>query len=50
MQLQIKKLAAAQRRFVFELIRIFGVFWLIEKIPALAIKEPWNTLYQRTKK
>jgi len=44
------RLAAACRRFQFELFKSIGIFWLIEKTPWLKIKEPWNTLYKRAKK
>ena len=43
------KLAAVCRRFQFELIKSIGIFWLIEKCK-LSIKEPWKTLYERSKK
>ncbi len=45
---EFMRVAAAGRRLQFEILRMWGVFWLIEKI-GLGIKEPWNTLYQRTK-
>ena len=45
---EFTRLEAACRRLKFEVIKMWGVFWLIEKI-GLKIKEPWNTLYQRTK-
>jgi len=44
-----KKLAAACRRFQFEAIKTLGIFWLIDKIPFLNIKQPWKKLYRRTK-
>jgi len=44
------RLAAAWRRFQFEATKSLGIFWLIEKIPWLKIKEPWNKLYQRAKR
>jgi len=44
-----KRLAAACRRLRFEAVKSLGIFWLIEKIPGLKIKEPWNTLYIRSK-
>ena len=43
------RLAAACRRFKFEVIKSIGIFWLIDRISFLKIKEPWNTLYKRTK-
>jgi hypothetical protein len=42
-----KKLEAACRRFKFEAVKSIGIFWLIEKIPRLKIKEPWSKLYKR---
>jgi hypothetical protein len=44
------RLAAACRRFTFELLKAIGIFCFIDKIEWLCIKEPWNTLYKRTKK
>lgn len=44
------RLAAACRRFQFEAIKSLGIFWLIEKIPGLIIKEPWRKLYERSKR
>ena len=44
------RLAAAFRRFQFECIKALGMFWLIDKISWLNIKEPWNRLYKRSKK
>lgn len=44
------RLAAACRRFQFETIKSLGIFWLIEKIPGLMIKEPWRKLYERSKR
>jgi len=44
------RFAAALRRFQFECIKSLGVFWLIERIPWLNIKEPWNKLYKRANK
>jgi len=43
------KLKAAFRRFVFEIFNSLKLFELIEKIPILKIKEPWNRLYKRNK-
>lgn len=45
-----KKLESACRRFKFEALNAMGIFWLIDKITWLNIKEPWNTLYKRTRK
>jgi hypothetical protein len=45
---EFTRLDAACRRFKFEMIKSLGIFWLIEKIPGLKIKEPWNKLYKRT--
>ena len=44
------RLAAACRRFQFEVIKSLGIFWLIEKTPYLKIKEPWSKLYKRAKR
>lgn len=44
---EFTRLEAACRRFKFEAIKSFGVFWLIERIPWLKLKEPWNKLYKR---
>ena len=44
---EYKRLDAACRRFTFESLKAIGIFWLIEKIPWLNIKEPWNKLYKR---
>lgn len=44
------RLAAACRRLQFEVVKSLGIFWLIEKIPWLKIKEPWGKLYKRTKR
>ena len=44
------RLAVACKRFKFECIKALGVFWLIDKIHWLNIKEPWNTLYRRANK
>lgn len=46
----LTRLAAACRRFQFEVVRSLGVFWLIEKTPWLKIKEPWNKMYNRSRK
>jgi len=43
------RLAAACRRLKFETAKVIGVFWVIEKLPTLKIREPWNTLYKRSK-
>ena len=45
-----KRLKAAGRRFVFEFSKSLGIFWLIQKIPCLYIKQPWKRLYERTNK
>ena len=45
-----KRLEAACRRFKFEALKSIGIFWLIEKIPHLKIKEPWDKLYKRANK
>lgn len=34
----------------FEFSKSIGVFYIIEKIPFLTIKEPWNKRYYRNKK
>jgi len=47
---EYKRLAAVCRRFQFEAIKSLGIFWLIEKMPWLKIKEPWKTLYERANK
>ena len=44
-----KRLEAACRRFKFEALKAIGLFWLIDKIPFLNIKQPWEKLYRRTK-
>jgi len=41
------RLGVTCRRFTFEMIKSLGIFWLIEKIPGIKIKEPWNKLYKR---
>lgn len=41
---------AALRRLQFEMVKTLGVFWVLKKIPFLEIKEPWKTLYSRSKK
>ena len=43
-----KRLQAACRRFAFEFSKSLGMFWLIQKIPCLYIKQPWKRLYERT--
>lgn len=43
------RLAATCRRLKFDTIKVIGIFWLIEKIPGIKIKEPWKTLYKRQK-
>ena len=40
---------AACRRFEFEAIKALGIFYFIEKTGS-KIKEPYNTLYQRSKR
>jgi len=45
-----RRLAAACRRFQFEAIKSLRIFWLIEKIPWLKIKSPWDKLYKRSKR
>ncbi len=45
-----KKSEATCRRFKFELSKALGVFWMIDKIPWLKIKEPYGRMYRRTKK
>ena len=45
-----KRLEAACRRFKFEALKAIGIFWLIDKIKGLEIKEPYNTLYKRANK
>ena len=45
-----KRLDAACRRFKFETVKAMGIFWLIEKLPFLKIKEPYNKLYKRAKR
>lgn len=47
---EYKRLEAACRRFKFEAVKAIGVFWIIEKIPCLKIKEPWGKLYKRANK
>jgi hypothetical protein len=49
MKNQFKRLAAVNRRFKYEIIKLLGIFWLIEKIPFLKIKESWDKLYKREK-
>jgi len=44
------RLAAAWRQLQFEFIKTIGIFWLIEKIPGLKIKAPWDKLYKRSKR
>ena len=46
----ILRLAASWRRFKFLVFKTIGFFWLIERIPCIQIKEPYNKLYQREKK
>lgn len=41
------RLAASCRRFKFDVTKSIGIFWLIDKIPGLSLKEPWRTLYER---
>ena len=45
-----KRLDAACRRFKFEALKSIGIFWFIEKVPHLKIKEPWDKLYKRANK
>lgn len=45
-----KRLAATCRRFKFEAIKSLGIFWLINKTPWLRLKEPWNKMYNRSRK
>jgi hypothetical protein len=47
---QQTRLAAACRRFQYEVTKALGIFWLIEKTPWLQIKEPWKTMYRRDTK
>ena len=44
------RLAAACRRLQFEVLKVIGIFWIINKIHWLNIKEPFNTLYKRSNK
>ena len=45
-----KRLDATCRRLIFETIKAIGIFWIIDKITWLKIKEPWNKLYKRSVK
>jgi len=47
---QYTRFRAASRQFVFDMIKMFGVFRVIKMIPGLSIKEPWNKLYNRSNK
>ncbi len=47
---EYKRLETACRRFKFEAVKAIGIFWIINKIPWLNIKEPWKTLYKRAVK
>ena len=44
---EFKRLQDSLRRLMFEVIKSLGIFWLIERMPWLRIKEPWNNLYKR---
>tara|TARA_R110000744_G_C18873947_1_gene505726 strand:+ start:57 stop:209 length:153 start_codon:yes stop_codon:yes gene_type:complete len=45
-----KRIEAAYRRFKFEALKAVGIFWVIENVLHLGIKEPWNKLYKRSNK
>lgn len=45
-----RRMFASCRRFTFESLKSIGIFWIIDKVEWLRIKEPWNKLYERTKK
>ena len=45
---EFTRLEAVCRQLKFEMIKSLGIFWLIEKMPWLKIKEPWNKLYKRS--
>lgn len=47
---EFKRLGASNRRLIFEVIKYLGIFYFIENILRLNLKEPWNTLYKRAKK
>ena len=42
-----KRLKASCRRLKFELLKSIGIFYIIDKVPHLNIKEPWRKLYKR---
>lgn len=48
--LGMDRTSAIYRRFVFEFVKLFGVLWFIDQVPGIRIKEPFNKMYQRSKK
>lgn len=44
-----KRSQALWRRFVFEALNGIGFFRRIERMSWFNIKEPWKTLYERTR-
>lgn len=44
------RLSVAWIRFIFDVYNYFRVFWLIEKMPFLKIKQPYAKMYERYKR
>ncbi len=47
---QEKRIQANCRRLKFEVLKSIGIFWIIDNICFLKLKEPWNKLYKRENK
>ena len=45
-----KMIQASFRRLKYELLKTLGVFYMIEKIPGIKIREPFKPMYNRSKK
>jgi len=45
-----KMIHASFRRLKYELLKTLGVFYMIEKIPGIKIREPFKTMHNRSKK
>jgi hypothetical protein len=44
------RLQATSRRFMYEFLKVFGFFWLVNNIHGIRMKEPYNKMYQRENK
>jgi len=45
-----KRIHASFRRLKYELLKTLGVFYMIEKIPGIKIREPFKPMHNRSKK